>query len=94
MVYLLTPLGRGGRGGSSGRGFVGNGGLWWPEGASEAGRPALLLCLLPLLASPEIVVLSLGLGWRRWWRWRGARWSEFVVGAADREGERRKLLVF
>uniref|UniRef100_A0A6N2L1S7 Uncharacterized protein n=1 Tax=Salix viminalis TaxID=40686 RepID=A0A6N2L1S7_SALVM len=35
MEYLLTPLGRVGRGGSSGRGGVRNGGLWWLKITSE-----------------------------------------------------------
>ena len=38
-------MGRGGRGGSSCGGFVGNGGLWWPGEASE-GCALLLLLLL------------------------------------------------
>ena len=42
MAYLLIPLCRGGRGGSSGRGGVVNGGLWWPEWTSEWTRVALL----------------------------------------------------
>ena len=42
MVHLLTPFGRGGRGGSSGRGGVENGGLWWPEKTSEDARFGLL----------------------------------------------------
>ena len=46
MTHLLTPLGRGGRGDSSDRGGVGNGGLWWSELASEDARAALLLSRL------------------------------------------------
>jgi hypothetical protein len=47
-MYLLVPLGRGGRGGCSSSGGVGNGGLWWPEWSSEGDGLALLssgLCL-------------------------------------------------
>ena len=56
MVYLLTPLGRGGRGGSFGHDGVGNGGLWWLEWASEQGRFTLQLPLLLLPPSPEKMV--------------------------------------
>ena len=56
MAYLLIPSCRGRRGGSSGHGGVGNGGLWWPEWTSEGDGVALLsraAALFPLLASPE-----------------------------------------
>ena len=42
MTHLLTPLGKGGRGGSSCRGGVKNGDLWWPELVSEDAQAALL----------------------------------------------------
>ena len=48
MTYRLIPLGRGGRGGSSGRGGVKNSGLWWSEWASERGRLCLPSSILSL----------------------------------------------
>ena len=41
-VYLLAPLGRGDRGDDFCHGGVVNGGLWWPEEASEDARFGLL----------------------------------------------------
>ena len=35
-MYLLAPLGRGGRVGCPGGGGVDNGGLWWPKEALKA----------------------------------------------------------
>ena len=53
MAYLLIPLGRGGRGGSSCRGGVRNGGLRWPEWTSKSDLSALLKRLELLLPSPK-----------------------------------------
>ena len=58
-MYLLTPLGRGGRCDSSCRGGVGNGGLWWPEWRSEGYELTSQPLLLLLLNLPETVVWSL-----------------------------------
>ena len=49
--YLLIPLGRGGRGGSSSHCGVENGGLWWPEWASEARR---CYFAVPVMASATV----------------------------------------
>ena len=62
MVYLLIPLGRGRRGGSSGRGGVRNDGLWWPDGASEAGGLTPLSTAADSTASPEATD-----GMLAWW---------------------------
>ena len=46
---------RGGHGGSFGHGEIGNGGLWWPERASERRRAVLAVTVDLLLPSPEMV---------------------------------------
>ena len=54
-MYLLAPLGRGGRGDDSCRGVVANGGLWWPEGASEVAGVHVAAAVSTSFASPESV---------------------------------------
>ena len=74
MVYLLIPLGIGGRGGSSGQGGVVNGGLWWPEWTSEGARVALLSTVtVDAAAAPR----------RRWlsfWSWGETAGCDEVAG--------------
>ena len=54
MDYLLRPLCKGGRGGSYGRGGVGNGGLWWPEMAGKvAGLCAVAAVALVFFAGDQ-----------------------------------------
>ena len=60
MDLQLIPLCRGLEDGSSGRGGVRNGGLWWPERASEWRLITLQTLLLPLLSSPEMMDELLG----------------------------------
>ena len=52
-MYLLVPLGRGGRGDDSGRGGVVNGGLWWLEGASKVVGDCVTVAATVSVASPE-----------------------------------------
>ena len=66
FLQLLILLGRGGRGGSSGHGGVENGGLWWPEWASETDWIRCCQWLLPPPPSLEKVAELL----ERWWRVR------------------------
>ena len=59
---MLVPLSRGGRGDDSCRGGVVNGGLWWPEWASEndvtTSQPLLLL--LPTFPVTVVWVADVG----------------------------------
>ena len=66
-MYLLVPLGRVGRGDDSCRGGVVNGGLWWPEEASEVAGVHVAAAVSTSFASPE--------GVDGWLIWRGTkRW--------------------
>ena len=72
-AYLFIPLGRGGRGDSSGRCFVEDGGLWWPEWSSEAsGHVAGDGIFLPKTL-PEMMAEFLGI----WVAYGGDAWLEF-----------------
>ena len=55
-MYLIVPLGRGCRGDDSCRGGVVNGGLWWPEEASEVVGAYVAAAATVAFASPEIIV--------------------------------------
>ena len=52
-MYLLAPLGRGGRGDDSCRGGIVNGGLWWPERASKVVGACVAASVTWVVASPE-----------------------------------------
>ena len=66
MAYLLIPLGRGGGGGSSCHGGVRNGGLRWPEWASESDRSVSLQRLQLLLPLPKTTAELLALRGNFW----------------------------
>ena len=60
MEKRLIPLCRGLRCGSFGRGFVGNGCLWWPETGSESDGLSLLVSGLHCFSSPETMLVVAG----------------------------------
>lgn len=93
MVYLLAPLGRGRRGDSSSRGFVGNGRLWWPENVLDGDGAAA--------ANGAVVTVLRRRRWLRCWIKGGDDGDEEVAQGGwnqglkilHREGERTPVLV-